>query len=253
MDALHHRGPDARGLRELDGPGLTGVLGHTRLRIIDLSSEAGALVAAGLAGAGPDREALAAYLLWGVVPGPRTTFADVAEVAPGSYLLWDRGREETVAWWTPEQDGDGALARGAERLLRAALRDATARHLVADRPVGVFLSAGTDSAAVATLAAAGGELRTLTVTFPDETSDEGAAASALAERLGARHECVPVTGADAASALPDILAGMDQPTADGVNTWVVCRAAREAGLVVVLSGLGGDELFGGYASFRVLR
>ena len=126
------------------------------------------------------------------------------------------------------------------------------RHLVADRPVGVFLSGGVDSSAVASVAAAEGQLRALTVTFPGTGEDEGDAAAGIAQHLGAAHEHVPVTGAEVESDLPNIMSAMDQPTADGVNSWIISKAAHDAGLVVALSGLGGDELFGGYPSFSLM-
>ena len=92
-------------------------------------------------------------------------------------------------------------------------------------------------------------LRTFTVSFPDLGTGEGEQAAAMASTLGSQHDTVPVTGAEVASDLETILSSMDQPTVDGVNTWLVCRAARQAGLVVALSGVGGDELFGGYPTF----
>jgi asparagine synthase (glutamine-hydrolysing) len=144
------------------------------------------------------------------------------------------------------------LARDAVEVVRAALVDSVRRHLVANRPVGVFLSGGVDSRAMATLAAADGDPLALTVTFPETGRDEGDAASEAARRIGARHARVPVTGREVADQLPRLLASMDQPTHDGVNIWVVSQAARAAGLVVALSGLGADELFGGYPSFRMV-
>jgi len=137
------------------------------------------------------------------------------------------------------------------RLVRGALSDSISRHLIADRPLGAFLSGGIDSGAVVTMAAKAGAVRALTVTFPD-AHDEGSAASELARKVGAQHDRVPITGIEVAEAMPDILAAMDQPTSDGVNTWIVCRATKQAGLVVALSGLGGDELFGGYPSSRLV-
>jgi asparagine synthase (glutamine-hydrolysing) len=129
-----------------------------------------------------------------------------------------------------------------------------ARHLVSDRPVGVFLSSGVDSGAVATVASriSADPVRAFTVTFPDSRGDEGAEAAAAARRIGAEHHEVPVSGAEVGRDLAAILGSMDQPTSDGVNTWLVCKAARESGLVVALSGLGGDELFGGYSSFELV-
>ncbi len=216
------------------------------------SSEVRALAKAGFASQEPDPDAVSSYLTWGSIPGPRTVLADVRELDPGSYLEYKQGAWNIERWWKPEIDTDEALAGDAERLVRAALKDSVSRHLVADRPVGVFLSGGVDSSAVASVAAAEGQLRALTVTFPGTGEDEGDAAAGIAQHLGAAHEHVPVTGAEVESDLPNIMSAMDQPTADGVNSWIISKAAHDAGLVVALSGLGGDELFGGYPSFSLM-
>lgn len=218
---------------------------------VAFASEVRALARAGFAGGEPDPKAVASYLTWGVVPGPSTILAGVHELPPGSFLEWHRGSVRVQRWWTPEVKPEELLAHDAVRLVRGALSDSISRHLIADRPLGAFLSGGIDSGAVVTMAARAGALRALTVTFPD-ANDEGNAASELATRVGAQHDRVPVTGAEIAEAMPEILAAMDQPTSDGVNTWIVCRATKQAGLVVALSGLGGDELFGGYPSARLV-
>ncbi|MGI8789702.1 MAG: asparagine synthase-related protein, partial [Actinomycetota bacterium] len=207
------------------------------------SSEVRALAQAGFASQEPDPDAVSSYLSWGSISGPRTVLADVRELDPGSYLEYKQGAWSIARWWKPEVDADEALGGDAERLVRAALKDSVSRHLVADRPVGVFLSGGVDSSAVASVAAAEGQLRALTVTFPGTGEDEGDAAASIAQHLGAAHEDVPVTGAEVESDLPNIMSAMDQPTADGVNSWIISKAAHDAGLVVALSGLGGDELF----------
>src|SRR5207253_4382685 len=122
-----------------------------------------------------------------------------------------------------------------------ALRDAVARHLIADVPVGLFLSAGVDSVAIARLASdVANDVRAYTVAF-DTGDDEAADAAALADRLGVKHEIVPLAGSEVLGWMDEILASMDQPTVDGVNSWVISKAVREAGLVVALSGLGGDD------------
>ncbi|MHB8589527.1 MAG: asparagine synthase (glutamine-hydrolyzing) [Candidatus Dormibacteraceae bacterium] len=218
---------------------------------VAFASEVRALARAGFAGGEPDPKAVGAYLTWGVVPGPSTILAGVHELPPGSFLEWQQGSVRTQRWWSPEVKPEGLFAQDAVRLVRGALADSISRHLIADRPLGAFLSGGIDSGAVVTLAARAGAVRALTVTFPD-ADDEGDAASELATKVGAQHDRVPVTGAEVAAAMPDILAAMDQPTSDGVNTWIVCRATKQAGLVVALSGLGGDELFGGYPSSRLV-
>jgi asparagine synthase (glutamine-hydrolysing) len=221
-------------------------------RHLAFASEVRSLARAGLASNEVDPMAVAGYLQWGVVPGPGTVLTDVQELPPGSLLRWSAGEATVERWWSPELRYDDQLARDAVEIVRAALVDSVRRHLVADRPVGVFLSGGIDSRAVATLAAADGDPLALTVTFPETGLDEGDAASQTAQRIGARHARVPVTGREVADQLPRLLASMDQPTHDGVNSWVVSQAARNAGLVVALSGLGADELFGGYPSFRMV-
>jgi asparagine synthase (glutamine-hydrolysing) len=222
-----------------------------RGRGLAFGSEAMALVRSGLVDPGPDTASLVGYLLWGSVQGPRTVLGGVLELPPGSYLQWDGLGASIITWWRPEFrprfDDTAAVTH-----LRLALDDAVARHLVADREVGLFLSGGVDSTAIAHVAARAGALRSLTVTFPEVGDDEGVRAARTAADLGLRHDEVPVTGGELASVLPTIVASMDQPTADGVNSWIVSRAAHDAGLVVALSGVGGDELFGGYPSFGLV-
>jgi asparagine synthase (glutamine-hydrolysing) len=218
---------------------------------VAFASEVRALAKAGFATGEPDPKAVASYLTWGVVPGPGTILAGVHELPAGSFLEWQRGSVRVQRWWSPEVKPEGLLAQDAVRLIRGALADSISRHLIADRPLGAFLSGGIDSGAVVTLAARTGAVRALTVTFPD-ADDEGDAAHQLAVQVGAQHDRVPVTGAEIAAEMPQILGSMDQPTSDGINTWIVCRATKQAGLVVALSGLGGDELFGGYPSSRLV-
>ena len=135
--------------------------------------------------------------------------------------------------------------------VRALLEDAVRSHLIADVPVGVFLSSGIDSTAIATLAGkAQVGIHTFTVSFPDTEFSEATIARRTAERLGTQHCEAVITGEEMVSRLPEAVAALDQPSMDGVNTYFVSWAARQAGLKVALSGLGSDELFGGYASFR---
>ncbi len=123
-------------------------------------------------------------------------------------------------------------------------------HLIADVPVGLFLSGGLDSGAIAALAArAQAGIRSFTLSFPGTLYDEAPLARKIAERCGTSHTEVPLDGAAMLARIDEAVAGLDQPTMDGINTYCVSWAAREAGLKVALSGLGGDELFAGYASF----
>jgi asparagine synthase (glutamine-hydrolysing) len=134
--------------------------------------------------------------------------------------------------------------------LRTLLEDAVRAHLIADVPVGLFLSGGLDSGAIAALAArAQAGIRSFTLSFPGTSYDEAPLAKKVAQRCGTQHTEVPLDGAAILARIDEAIAGLDQPTMDGINTYCVSWAAREVGLKVALSGLGGDELFAGYATF----
>jgi len=141
--------------------------------------------------------------------------------------------------------------------VQAALRASVEAHLVADVPVGVFLSGGIDSGALAGLMVEAGarNLQGVTIAYDEfsgRNEDEAPAAAALAAHYGINHHIRRVTGAEFASDLPAMLAAMDQPSIDGVNSWYATKAVAEFGLKVVVSGVGGDELFQGYTSFHQL-
>ena len=138
----------------------------------------------------------------------------------------------------------------AAKQLHPLLEDAARSHLIADVPVGLFLSSGLDSGAIAALA---GRLQpnilSFTLSFPGTPYDEAPLARLVAERCGTQHREIPLDGDAVLSRLDEALAALDQPTMDGINTYFVSWAAREVGLKVALSGLGGDELFAGYRTF----
>ena len=220
-------------------------------RSLTLASELRALRAAGTVSSRVDPGAMASYLIMGSVFPPGTIYEGASELPPGHVLRWKDGETDVRQYWSPPDRRDGVDIAGAAEELRAALEDSVQRHLVADRPVGVFLSGGVDSAAVASLARRSNErVSAFTLTFREDRHEGDEAASA-ALHLGMEHLQVQVEGSSLAADLPSVIGAMDQPTSDGVNTWLVCRAAREAGLVVALSGLGGDEMFHGYPSFRL--
>ena len=149
----------------------------------------------------------------------------------------------------------GCATPSRPQIARGACSTAFAHHLVADVPVGAFLSAGIDSGALVGLMRDAGQSEIETVTLRSRNSagsadDEAPLAAEVARTYGTRHTTRIVTKAEFEADLPRILDAMDQPSIDGINTWFVAKAARERGLKVALSGLGGDELFGGYPSFR---
>ncbi|MGH9276705.1 MAG: asparagine synthase (glutamine-hydrolyzing) [Acidimicrobiales bacterium] len=195
-----------------------------------------------------DIGSLAAYLRLGWVPGPETIWRGVQELLPGHTLVWEGSAARIHAYWRPPAMTTPPGEAQVEAL-SAALARAGRSHLVADVPIGLFLSSGVDSAVVASLAGhASGDIHAFTVV--GDWADESVGAAGIAARLGLRHDAVPVSGGHVQSRLDRYFAAMDQPTVDGLNTWVIAGAVRDAGMVVALSGLGGDELFGGYSTFR---
>jgi asparagine synthase (glutamine-hydrolysing) len=224
------------------------------------ASEVRALLAAGMAPRQLSQDALTAYLLFGSVSEPVTLVEGVFSLPPGHRMLLyvpERRRVPRARpWWDPEQSPaaraprkPGDLASAAKQV-RPLLEDAVRAHLIADVPVGLFLSSGLDSGAIAALAArAHPGIRSFTLAFPGTSYDEAAIAREVAARCGTQHTEVPLDGGAVLSRLDEALGALDQPTMDGINTYFVSWAAREVGLKVALSGLGGDELFAGYPTF----
>jgi asparagine synthase (glutamine-hydrolysing) len=233
--------------------------------MVRAASQVKALLAGRGVSRDPEPAGLVGFFLFGSVPEPFTCFQDIRAVPAGALV-----RVDTLGAHAPEPFAAvAAVLRGGERTMpapdareevRAALLDSVRHHLVADVPVGLFLSSGIDSGALLALMAevrggAGEPIRAVTIAFPEycgRSDDEAPLAAELAARFGAEHTIRLVGEDEFAADLPRILDAMDQPTIDGVNTWFVSKAARELGLNVALSGLGGDELFAGYPSFRDL-
>jgi asparagine synthase (glutamine-hydrolysing) len=219
--------------------------------LLRFASQVKALEAGGAIPPAVDPAGLAGFLLWGSVPEPWTIRRAVRALPAGSWLEVADGRVgEPVPYYRfSAAPLDEALAPVA------ALEDSVRAHLVSDVPVAVFLSAGLDSGLIAALARRHlpAPPATFTVRFDileGTPRDEGPLAAEVARTLGTHHIERRVGRADFADLWPAALAAMDQPSIDGFNTYVVSQAAHEAGLKVVLSGLGGDELFGSYPSFR---
>jgi asparagine synthase (glutamine-hydrolysing) len=192
------------------------------------------------------------------VPPSLTYVAGVESLAPGSWMRWS---QDGARARQPFADVVGVYARPrsgcTESELReragAAVQQSVAAHLVADVPVGVFLSGGIDSSAILSAASHAGVagLNTYTVRF-DDRSSEHAYARLVASAFGATHHELVLDPSRIVSDLPRILARLDQPTLDAVNSYYVSAAVAETGIKAVLSGSGGDEMFGGYPSFRRL-
>jgi len=224
--------------------------------LLRFASQVKALEAGGAISRAVDPAGLAGFLLWGSVPEPFTIRRTVRALPAGSYLIVEDGRPgEPVPFYHFEEDFGQRFGEDLEPAAAAAIDDSVRAHLESDVPVAVFLSAGLDSGMIAALArrhlAEPPATFTLRFDVLDGTPrDEGPLAAEVARALGTRHIERRVGRADFAGVWPAVLQDMDQPSIDGFNTWLVSRAAHEAGLKVVLSGLGGDELFGSYPSFQ---
>jgi len=224
---------------------------------VRVASQVKALQASGQVGPAPDPAGHAGFFLFGSVPEPHTLLAGVRALPAGSTQWFDSdGPGPVECYFDPSANlADSDAGGGSDTDLRTLLTDSVAHHLVADVPVGVFLSAGLDSATIVGLAAEtrGGDLDTMTLAFEEFAGtprDEAPLAEHLAADLSTRHVTRRVRGVEFRAELDDLFATMDQPTIDGVNTYFVAREASALGLKVALSGLGGDEMFGGYDTFR---
>jgi len=223
------------------------------------ASEVRALLASGWVPRALDPTGLAQYLTYQSVPAPRTLISGVQALEPGHWLVVDeRGTLRSERYWDMLEDAtvrarqvDG---RESRRAVADLLRESVALHQVSDVPVGAFLSGGIDSSVVVGLMRETGHVpRTFAIGFAEQAFDETHHARVVASRFGTDHTEVRLEQADVIEQLPDALTHMDQPTGDGINTYVVSRAVRATGIKVALSGLGGDELFAGYPTFARLQ
>jgi len=231
---------------------------HRGPRHLVFASEIRSLIASGLFEPQLDEAAVWHYFGYQTAPTPATLLRDVRMLEPGHVLEVDAdGRTSSRRYWdlldAAAEQNRPVSEEEAQNRIRSLLDEAVASHLVSDVPVGVFLSGGIDSGAlVSCLASAGTRPRTFTVTLTDAALDESQEAARLAKQFGTDHTEVRLREDELLEGLPAVLAATDHPSGDAVNTFMVARAVSERGLKVALSGLGGDEVFGGYASFRRL-
>lgn len=225
------------------------------------ASEVRSLLASGQIEPRLSQTALQSYLLFGSVVEPMTLVEGVYSLPPGHRITisaagrhtcvhpepyWDFAASASPTTNTKKQERCSATA-----FLRSLLEETVASHLTADVPVGVFLSSGIDSTTLVALATQKkGALNTVTVVFPEQEFSEAEVARRTAQRFRTNHQELTLSGDDMLARLSEAVGALDQPSMDGINTYFVSWAARQAGLKVALSGLGGDEIFGGYSTFR---
>jgi asparagine synthase (glutamine-hydrolysing) len=223
------------------------------------ASQVKALLAGGCIPRDPEPAGYVGFYLFGSVPEPFTTYRDIRAL-PAGHVQWVDAAGPRVpksfaslAKLLIPAKRQGRTPKPAD-LVRTAVSDSVRAHLLSDVEVGIFLSAGIDSGALLGLLRDAGqrEIRAITLAFEEfrgTDQDEAPLAALVAERYGARHVVRRVNEREFIDDLPAILDAMDQPSIDGINAWFVAKAAREVGLKVAISGLGGDEIFAGYPSF----
>jgi asparagine synthase (glutamine-hydrolysing) len=222
------------------------------------ASEVRTLLQTGLVPRKADPIGVLSYLAFGSVYEPWTIVEGVRAVPPGHVLTVENGSVSSREYWNPQQSfsragsespsGNGVATADQ---LPAILRDAVLSHLVSDVPVGLFLSGGIDSSAlVAILSHNGVRANTFSLVFQEAEFNEGQYSREIARRFGTEHHEIAVSQQDTLAVLPEALCAMDQPTIDGINTYLVSAKTRAAGVKVALTGLGADEMFAGYSNFR---
>jgi len=230
-------------------------------RGVVFASQVKAILASGLVSPASEPAGLAGFYLWGSVPGPWTLYRGVFALPAGCWMRVRAGRAETPVCWNDirdnwRQQGVRLSRDELQEVVRKAVTDSVRAHLVSDVPVSVFLSGGVDSGTMAGLISElGGQVEGITVGFEEFVSrheDEVPCAAIIAKHYGLPHSVRRISRAEFEQDMPRILDAMDQPSIDGVNTWFAAKAAAERGYKVVLSGVGGDELFYGYNLMKQL-
>jgi asparagine synthase (glutamine-hydrolysing) len=213
------------------------------------ASEIRALLRTGLVPQKLDRNGLFTFLNFGSIYEPYTAVEGAKALPPGKCLIWERGRLLIESYWTLPAT-DSSNSRNSEERVAPLIVESICSQTVSDVPVGVFLSGGIDSSAITAVLSRSRPPATFSVVFRESEYNESAASRLIAQRFKTDHHEILCSAEEGIAASHDAVSSMDQPSIDGLNTFLICRKAKEAGIKVVLSGLGGDELFGGYRSFR---
>lgn len=219
------------------------------------SSELRALLASGSVEKEIDMVSVRSYIKYGSVSAPGTMIKGIRQLMPSSWLSLKGGKLTTRNYWDPSirrSDPPELTEEEHIRQVSDLLRESVNIHTVSDVPIGVFLSGGLDSSIITALAHNNSKnpLTALSVVFEEGSYDESAYSGMITEKFGVEHRKVLLRGEDIYSKLPKIFDSMDQPGMDGFNTYIISEAAKNCGLKVALSGLGGDELFAGYSFFK---
>ena len=195
------------------------------------------------------------YLSFGRVGSNESILKSIIEIPPGHFLIADKNGINVKKYWDPTDEISSIqLSPSIDLQIESCLKKAVTQHLISDVSIGAFLSGGIDSSALVSMinSSSTTPVKTLSIGFKDKDYDESQYAVLISKSLGTEHHKLLLTEEDLLESLPPALASMDQPTIDGINTYIISRAASNIGLKVALSGLGGDELFAGYDSFSFI-
>jgi asparagine synthase (glutamine-hydrolysing) len=225
--------------------------------LLAFASELRALLASGVVERRISREAVGSYLRLGAVQEPLTMVDEVRCLPAAHAATWENGELNIEPYWSLERAFEGSTPQPrdvAVSALRDTLEETVRLHLVSDVPLGVFLSGGIDSSALVGLVSAVADEppKTVSVVFPQQRFSEAPYIRLVSERFGTEHTSIELDHSTVLAEVPKAVHALDQPSVDGINTFVVSGVARSAGLTVALAGLGGDELFGGYDTFHLV-
>jgi asparagine synthase (glutamine-hydrolysing) len=223
---------------------------------LSFASEIKAFKAAGIA-TQPDESWPVRFLALGNIPEPYTTLKNVYSLTKGHFLAWHhQSGTYNISSYNNKSSGIDYITdlNAAKKYINDCLKKAIKRQLIADAPIGVFLSGGIDSSLVSLLANEQNQhLKTISIYFNEKSYDESAYQNVVLNQLMGEKFTHLVQQHDFETFLPQIISSMDMPTTDGINTWFISKYAHEDGLKAVLSGVGADELFGGYPSFNRIK
>ena len=248
-DARRHRLFIAR-----DAMGIKPLYYSTQGNCFLFASEVRTLLGTGMIPRKLDRRGLLNYLRFGSLYDPITLVEGISALPAGHSLTWENGKVSVSRYWdlaAEKPSGPPGQREFAE--LNEVLDESVRLQMVSDVPVGVFLSGGIDSSALAGILSRDGfKLHTFSIVFREADYSEAEYSRLVARKFGTEHQEILVSQRDALEAIPGALHAMDLPTIDGINTYLISRQTRAAGVKVALSGLGGDELFAGYSTFRTV-
>ncbi len=199
---------------------------------------------------------LETYLWNGYVAGTDTIIKDIKKLNSSSYLVISLDNfqiKEQRYWQIPELPTKRTDTLKDLNLLKETLIDSVRLRMISDVPLGVFLSGGVDSSAIVAIASQfSNKLKTFNISFSEDGFDESYYARRISQIYNTEHHEILLSESDFIGGLPDALHSLDTPTFDGLNTYYLSKAIKDAGITVALSGMGGDELFGGYESFKTI-